>query len=378
MRHFFAKFADYVRESDKILLSLCFLASAYGCAAVFSATHYMNNIRPFLVQSLCLLKGFGLIIVISFFEYDKFTKHWPFFAVLGIIPVLLTFFIGFAPEGTDDKAWLNLGITTFQPSELLKICFVITFSVHLSKAGKDINKIKTLIPVCLHAAIPVLLIHFQGDDGTALIFAAMVIIMLWSAGLSWKYFVAAFSVLLVSSPIIYFFIMNDAHRERLINMFDIDADIKGIGWQQYRGRQALANGGLFGQGYLKGDLTQLGKAGVPEGHNDFIFVSIGEELGVLGCVVVLVLLAAICIRCLQIAKLSSKSEGKYICVGIFAMIFTQIIVNIGMCTSITPVIGVTLPFFSAGGTSLLCLFLGISLVHNVYVYRNSRSVKLRD
>ena len=172
--------------------------------------------------------------------------------------------------------------------------------------------------------------------------------------------------------------MNDAHRERLINMFDIDADIKGIGWQQYRGRQALANGGLFGQGYLKGDLTQLGKAGVPEGHNDFIFVSIGEELGVLGCVVVLVLLAAICIRCLQIAKLSSKSEGKYICVGIFAMIFTQIIVNIGMCTSITPVIGVTLPFFSAGGTSLLCLFLGISLVHNVYVYRNSRTVKLRD
>ncbi len=378
MRHIFAKFADFVRESDKILLSLCFLASAYGCMAVFSATRYMNNIRPFIVQSLCLVMGFAVIFVVSFFEYDRYIKYWPVAAVIGIIPVILTFFIGFAPEGTDDKAWLDLGITTFQPSELLKICFVVSFSYHLSKAGKDINKIKTLIPVCIHGAIPIALIHFQGDDGTALIFAAMVVIMLWSAGLSWKYFVAAFSTLLVSSPIIYFFIMNDTHRERLKNMLDIDADIQGTGWQQYRGRQALANGGFWGQGYLKGDLTQLGKAGVPEGHNDFIFVSIGEELGVIGCVAVIILLAAVCIRCLQIAKLSSRSDGKYICVGIFAMIFAQIIVNIGMCTSVTPVIGVTLPFFSAGGTSLLCLFLGISLVHNVYINRNSRTIKLRD
>ncbi len=378
MRHIFARFADFVRESDKILLSLCFLASAYGCMAVFSATRYMNNIRPFIVQSLCLVMGFAVIFVVSFFEYDRYIKYWPVAAAVGIIPVILTFFIGFAPEGTDDKAWLDLGITTFQPSELLKICFVISFSYHLSKAGKDINKIKTLIPVCLHAAVPVILIYLQGDAGTALIFAAMVIIMLWAAGLSWKYFVAAFSALLVSSPIIYFFIMNDTHRERLMNMFDIDGDIKGAGWQQYRGRQALANGGFWGQGYLKGDLTQLGKAGVPEGHNDFIFVSIGEELGVIGCVAVIILLAAICIRCLQVAKLSSRADGKYICVGIFAMIFAQIIVNIGMCTSITPVIGVTLPFFSAGGTSLLCLFLGMSLVHNVYINRNSRTIKLRD
>ncbi len=378
MRHIFARFADFVRESDKILLSLCFLASAYGCVAVFSATNYMQTIRPFFVQSLCLLMGFVVIFAVSFFEYEKFIKYSFLFAALGLIPVILTFFIGFAPEGTDDKAWLDLGITTFQPSELLKICFIITFSAHLSKAGKNINKIKTLIPVCIHGAIPVLLIHFQGDDGTALIFAAIVIIMLWSAGLSWKYFTAAFSTLLVCSPVIYFFIMNDAQRERLKNMLDVNADIQGAGWQQYRGRQALANGGIFGQGFLKGDLTQIGKAGVPEGHNDFIFVSIGEELGMLGCIAVILLLAAICFRCLQIARLSSRPDGKYIAIGIFAMIFTQTIVNIGMCTSITPVIGVTLPFFSAGGTSLLCLFLGISLVHNVYINRNSRTLKLRE
>ncbi|MBO5089875.1 MAG: FtsW/RodA/SpoVE family cell cycle protein [Clostridia bacterium] len=377
MRNIFAKFADFVRESDKVLLLLLFLAAGYGCMAVFSATHYMESLRPFLVHSFCLVAGFGVIFVVSLFEYDRYTKYWPLFAVLGIVPVILTFFIGFAPEGTDDKAWLDLGITTFQPSELLKICFVITFSTHLAKAGKNINKIKTLIPICIHGAIPVLLIHFQGDDGTALVFAVMVVLMLWSAGVSWKYFVAAFSALLVASPIIYFFIMNDTHRERLKNMFDIDADIKGVGWQQYRGRQALANGGLFGQGYLNGDLTQIGKSGVPEGHNDFIFVTIGEELGFFGCIAVIILLGAICIRCLQVAKLSAKNDGKYICVGIFAMLFAQIVINIGMCTSITPVIGVTLPFFSAGGTSLLCLFLGMALVHNVYMNRNSRTISIR-
>ncbi len=377
MRHLFAKFADFVRESDKILLSLLFLAAGYGCIAVFSATHYMESLRPFIVHTFCLVAGFGVILVGSLFEYNYYIKLWPLFAVAGIVPVVLTFFIGYAPAGTDDKAWLDLGFTTFQPSELLKVCFIITFATHLAKVKKTVNKPKILIPLCIHGAIPVILIHFQGDDGTALVFAIIFVSMLWAAGVSWKYFLAAFITLVVSSPIIYFFIMNNSQRERLKNMFDIDADILGVGWQQYRGRQALANGGFWGQGYLNGDLTQIGKSGVPEGHNDFIFVTIGEELGFLGCMAVIIILAAICIRCLQVAKLSSQDEGKYICVGIFAMLFAQMVINIGMCTSITPVIGVTLPFFSAGGTSLLCLFSGMMLVHNIYMHRNSRTIHIR-
>lgn len=372
------RIADFVRESDKILLILCIFTTTYGCMSVFSATHYMNNIRPFLVQALCMLLGLAVACVVSIIDYERFINYWYLAAALGVIPVILTFFIGFAPEGTDDKAWLNLGFTTFQPSELLKICFVVTFSGHLSRVKKNINKLKVLLPVCLHGAFPVALIFYQGDAGTALVFAIMVLFMLMAAGVSWKYFVTAFSAALVVSPIAYFFILNDEHRERIVNMFDINADIQGVGWQQYRGRLALANGGFFGQGYLNGDLTQMGKRGVPEGHNDFIFVTIGEELGFLGCLVVLILLAAICLRCIKVAKLCAKDEGKFICVGIFAMLFAQIVINIGMCVSITPVIGITLPFFSAGGTSLLCLYLGIGLVLSVYMHRNTRTIYLRD
>lgn len=378
MRYLLGKIADFVRESDKILLSLCFFASAYGCMAVFSATRYMNSFRPVLVQTLCLFAGLAAACLISTIDYENFLRRWQIVAVLGLVPVILTFFIGFAPEGTDDKAWLNLGFTTFQPSELLKICFVITFSTHLGKVKRDINKLKYLLPVCLHGAVPVLLIFIQGDAGTALVFAVMVIFMLMAAGVSWKYFLAAFSAAVVISPIAYFFILNDEHRERIVNMFDINGDIQGVGWQQYRGRLALANGGFFGQGYMKGTLTQMGKAGVPEGHNDFIFVTIGEELGFLGCLVVLILLIAICLRCLRVAQQCAKNEGKYICIGIFSMLLAQTLINIGMCTSVTPVIGITLPFFSAGGTSLLCLFLGVGLVLNVYMHRNSRTLYLRD
>ncbi len=376
MGRFFGRIADFIRETDKLLLILCAAASCYGCIAVFSATHYMESYRSFFVQVISMFAGVAAAIFLSVFDYEEYIKRWYIAAAFGVIPVVLTFFIGFAPAGTDDKAWLDLGFTTFQPSELLKICFIVTFAAHLAAVKPTINKFTTLIPLCLHGAFPVLLIHFQGDDGTALVFAVIVICMLWAAGLSWKYFVCALSAALVASPFIYFFVMNNDQRARIINMFNIEADIKGVGFQQYRARMALANGGITGQGFLKGSLTKIG--GVPEGYNDFIFVSIGEEFGMLGCLVVVALLAAITLRTLRLAATCQKDSGKLICVGFFAMIFAQIIINIGMCISILPVIGVTLPFFSAGGTSQLCLYLGVGLVLSVYRYRDSRTIYLRD
>ena len=376
MKQLLNRLADFFRESDKIMLSLCIFATIYGCFAVFSTTYSMHNYRPFIMQVIGMIVGVFAALVISSVDYQRFLDRWYILAALGIIPVILTFFIGIAPEGTDDKAWIDLGFTTFQPAELLKVCFVLTFSMHLQRVKPKINKIGYLLGVCAHGAVPILLIHLQGDDGTALVFAVMVILMMWAAGVSWKYFVIAISAVLVASPFVYFFVMNDDHRARIKVMLDITSDIKGVGYQQWLGRKALAGGGLLGQGYLHGNLTQSGI--IPEIRNDFIFVGIGEELGFLGCLAVVILLAAISLRCIRVARICSKDSGKYICVGIFAMIFTQSIINIGMCTSTLPVIGVTLPFFSAGGTSLMCLYLGIGLVLNVYMHRNSRTLYLHE
>lgn len=376
MGKFLGRVADYIREVDKIVFILCVAAAGYGCVAVFSATHYTGSNRQFFTQVIGLLIGVFVAVFISLFDYSDFIKFWPVAAVIGVVPVVLTFFIGYAPAGTDDKAWLRFGSLSFQPSELLKIMFLITFAAHLDCVKEDINKFLNLILLCLHGFFPTVLIHFQGDDGTAIVFAVMAIGMMYAAGVRLRYFIIAFGAAAVASPFFYFFVLNDDQRSRIQTMLDIEADIKGAGYQQYRGRIALAGGGFSGQGLLNGELTQVG--GVPEGHNDFIFVSIGEELGFLGCLAVLLLLAAICFRCLSIGKMCYKKTGTYICVGMFSMLLVHIIINIGMCTSLLPVIGITLPFFSAGGTSLVCLFMGVGLVLSVYMHRNSMTIYLRD
>ena len=378
MAKIWAIIADYIRESDKKMMLFCLFATGFGCVAVLSATRYTGSVKQFMVQTLCLLLGFAAAIVISLFDFETLLKYWYVAAGIGFVPVMLTFFIGTGPAGTDDKAWLNLGFTTFQPSELLKVCFILTFAYHLSKVEEKINKPYYLIFVCAHAAIPVLLIHFQGDDGTALVFSIMAVCMMWAAGLNKKYFIVLLVAVLLAAPLVYFFIMNPDQQSRIRMMFDIEADLQGAGWQQWRGRIALANGGLFGQGLFKGSLTQMGPAGVPEGYNDFIFVSIGEELGFIGCTLVVLVLSFICIRSLNIAKETRKLSGKLICIGFFAMIFAQTAINLGMCLSVLPVIGITLPFFSAGGTSLACLYLGVGEVLSVYRHRNSRMLYLHD
>ncbi len=376
MRYLMGRIADFFRETDKLMLILCLMATSYGCVAVFTSTYYMENFRPIIVQSFCMILGLFAALVISTYDYEKLFKKWYFIALLGLIPVILTFFIGYAPEGTDDKAWIDLGITAFQPSELMKICFIITFSAHLKKVKPNINKFKNIVLVILHGFFPVGLIFLQGDYGTAIVFGVITIFMMWTAGVSLKIFLLGISAVLVASPFFYLFVLSEAHRNRILTLFSAEKDIQGIHYQQWRGSVALANGGLFGQGFLKGDLTQVG--GVPEGHNDFIFVSIGEEFGFVGCLIVLLLLAAICLRCMRVARICINDGGKLICVGLFSMIFAQSVINIGMCTSILPVIGVTLPFFSSGGTSLLCLFLGVGLALNVYKHRNSRILYLHD
>ena len=378
MKAILARIADYIRETDKIMLFLCLFTTSFGCMAVLSATHYTRSLRDFFMQLFAMAIGLGAAIFLSLFDFETFIKHWKLFAVVGFVPVLLTFVIGTGPAGTDDKAWLNLGITTFQPSELLKACFIVTFTMHLSKVKDKINKLYYLVPVCAHGALPVLLIHFQGDDGTAIVFAVMVLCMMWAAGVDKKYFIILFSAMLVAAPLIYFFVMNPDQQARIQTMFDIEADLQGNGWQQWRGRTALAGGGMWGQGYLKGNLTQMGPAGVPEGYNDFIFTTIGEELGFVGAFAVVVLLGLITYRCLKISKMTNSFSGKLICVGFFGWLIAQIMVNLGLCLSLLPVIGVTLPFFSAGGTSLSCLYIGVGLVLSVYKHRNSRTVYLHD
>ena len=371
LKRIFASVADYIRECDKLLYFLCSAATLFGCIAVLSA----GSFKQFAVQSVGFLIGLIITFLLSKFDYTHFKRIWPLAAVAGLLPVILTFYIGYAPDGTDDKAWLMLpGDISFQPAEFLKVIFVITFSLHICKVEDKINRPLHLLLLCLHGAFPVVLIHLQGDDGTAVIFFVMFLVMMYSAGLKLRYFIAAGAVIAIGVPVAYFYILHDEQRSRIMSLFNPEADLLGTGWQQWRGRIAFANGGIFGKGLFHGDLVQSGS--IPEGYNDFILASIAEELGLIGCLAVFLLLMGICFRILVIGHRARDLNGSLICAGVFAMITAQIIINVGMCVSWLPVIGVTLPFFSAGGTSLCCLYCGIGLVMSVYMHRTSRTLYL--
>ena len=380
MRIIFRRIADYIRECDKILYILFLVTTMYGCVAVLSTT-YRNSgysLRDFYMQVFCMIIGTIAVIVISNFNYKNFCRFWPLIAIVGFIPVVLTFFIGFAPGNTDDKAWLMLpGGISFQPSELLKICFIITFAYHCYRLGDNVKKFLHIILLCVHGIIPVALIHFQGDDGTALVFGLMFIGMMFAAGVPIRYFVIALSAVAIAAPFVYLFVMNDDQQARINALFfGAEGDYLNTLYQQWRGRVGMANGGLFGTGLFKGPLVQSDS--IPEVWNDFIFTGIGEELGLVGCILVLVLLAAICIRILRIGFMANSKLGLVLCAGVFTMIFAQTVINIGMCLWLLPVIGVTLPLFSAGGTSLLCTYLGFAVVMSVYIHRDSGITYLRD
>lgn len=378
MKFIFHKIADYVRECDKFLMLLCVAATCFGCMAVLSTTYFaVGGLGQFITQAGSMFLGIVAVIFISSFDYRKFVKLWPFLALAAIGLVVLTFFIGFAPGDTDDKAWLDIFGISFQPSELLKIVFALTFGYHVYKIGDNVKKFWHVLLLAIHGAIPVVLIHFQGDDGTALVFAIMFVCMMFSAGVKARYFVIAGSAAAISLPFIYFLVMNEDQKSRIYSLFfPTKEDYLGVLWQQWRGRIALANGGIFGKGFFKGPLTQSGS--IPEGYNDFIFSSIGEEFGLIGCLIVFALLVGICFRILRTAHLSTDKLGSTACVGIFAMFAAQIIINIGMNLSLIPVIGVTLPLFSAGGTSLLCTYLGIGLVMSIFMHRRSTILYLGD
>ena len=304
-------------------------------------------------------------------------KYWYLPAVVTVGLVLLTFFIGYAPEGTDDKAWLALPFgQSIQPSELLKIGFIITFAAHVNRVSKkEISQLKHVLLLGIHGAIPVVLIHFQGDDGSALVMALMFAAMLFVAGVHWGYFAAAGGAVAIAAPLMWFFVMNDDQKGRFMALFQPEL-YQDLIYQQARGQTAIGSGGWFGYGLFHGPYVQSGK--IPLEYNDFIFATAGEEVGFVGCMLIIGILGAICWRILAVARRSRDRAGTIICTGVFAMFAAQTVNNLGMCLSMLPVIGVTLPFFSAGGTSTVCLYLGIGLVVSVYYHKDIKALVLGE
>ncbi len=358
------KLIDFYRKNDVFLLGICLILSLFSVFLLFVMEHhgFVYGVRIPLVQLVAVIIGVFLAIIISNWNYREFSKLYNIYMPISVVLMLLTFTpLVYKRAEASDRAWIDLGITTFQPSEFLKIAFVLSFAVHLSKVGDDINKPKNVLKLLIHMGLVVGLVFLQQDFGTGTVFLAAFIAMMFASGISWKYVVGALSAAVPILLIAWFFIMDDYHRERILTVFNPERDPLGIGYQPMQGKISIGSGGLMGKGLFSDSLRNI-----PEVYNDFIFAFIGEALGFVGALIVIAALIAIAFRILRTASLSEDREGYYICVGFFAIFIYQIVINIGMCIGVAPVIGITLPFLSQGGTSIVMMYMCIGIVLSVY------------
>ncbi len=371
MKSAFKKLNTRHYSLDKGLFLAVTLCSVIGTLLIYSISH--NGVLEkvddsyWKTQASSMLIGIVVAIAISFVDYKKLVRLWFIYAPAALILVALTFTsLGYQRSGADDRAWLNLGFIQFQPSEVLKIAFILTFAYHLSSDEENMNKPLHMLLLLIHGAVPISLIFLQGDYGTAVIFAFIFVFMLFSADISWKYLVAAPFVLAGAVAVIWFFLLDDFHKERILVLIHPGSDPEGIEYQQDLGLDALRSGGVLGKG-LFGDASEY--ISVPEIHNDFIFTYAGQVFGYVGSIGIIIILAYICLKIFADSRIARDRLGMLICMGAFGLMFSHCIMNIGMVLKVMPVIGVPLPFLSAGGTALVSMYTVIGIVLSVYSHR---------
>lgn len=378
MNRIISQIKNFIKETDKILLFLSVMISTFGILLVASATGSASGefSRDARVMIIAVAAGVVMSLIISAIDYNFIIKLWPVIAGVCLLLMFLLFIPGVGvgpPERPDVKTWIVLGSSGlyFQPSELVKIGFIITFSVHLDSVRDNLNELKSIIFLCVHGAIPVLLVLVSGDMGSALIFIMIFVVMLYAAGLKFRYFALGGALVAAAVPLAWNFVLSSIQKDRILALFKPE-DYPDIIYQQEQGLRAIRNGGIFGKGLFQGEITRAGI--VPESENDMIYSVIGEEFGLVGCILTLVVFTLLVIRIVKIGRNAYDATVYLICAGTAAMIGSQVIVNIGMCLELLPVIGITLPFLSAGGSSNLCIYIAIGLLLSLARYTSEKEV----
>ena len=364
MNKILSSIVNYIKTTDKLLFILTIATTGYGLLVLYGVLKAFDfGLRGLYIQIAGAVLGLICAIILSKMDYKFLAKLWKLHVPLAYALVFATFILGYGRAGADDINWIALPFgASIQPSEFLKISFILSFAFHLDKVKENINAPLTLLPLLIHGAVPALLIHFQGDDGTVLVFIFIFAAMLFAAGLSLRYVAVAAGLGLIAIPVAWNYLLSNDQKMRFQAIFTPGIDPKGIEWQQNSALISIGSGQLSGNGIFTTHRF------VDEIQNDFIFAFIGESFGLMGCIAAVVLIFAVAAKVLFISRMAKDTLGNSICIGIFTMLTTQTIVNVGMNIKLLPVIGITLPFFSKGGSSILSAFLAIGLALSVYMH----------
>ena len=359
---------NFYQKGDLMLLFLCLLTTAYGCVIITSATDYMGSTRFLITQVGATGIGVLLYIFFSSVDVEIFAERRELLVGFNLFLMLLLIPFGISGN-TGNRSWLDIPGLPFniQPAEICKSSFVILLAKIMSMHQNKISSLKSVSHMGIHLAFMAgLIVVLSKDAGVALIFVGIFLVMAFVAGLKVWWFLAGGAAVAAVFPFVWSNIMQDYQKNRILMIFDESIDPNGLGIR-YHTKQSLlslTSGGLTGQGLFNGNRTQSGSLNAQ--HTDFIFSAIGEELGLGGCVFTLLLLGCIIVRCAYVGLKSPNYMNRLICVGMAATLMFQVIVNVGMCLGMAPVIGLPLPFVSYGGSSIVSLYMAMGIVSGIH------------
>lgn len=367
MRRYMEQLREALRKGDWILLLLCVITSAFGVLQIASATNYLDAYRYIIMQIIGIVLGIIMYALISSIDADVFIEHRILLVLFNIGFMFLL--IPFGETIGGNRSWINIPLLPFniQVAEICKISYILIMASVMNTYKERISSLKAVVHMGMHLLLVFLLINeLSYDMGVSLIFVFIFVIMAFAGGVHGLWFLAAICTIAIAFPILWPR-LDDYQRMRLevlVNPEKIDPTGTGVLWQSNLSLRSLTGGGMTGQGLFNGHRTQ--NMPLQGQHTDFIFATIGEELGFVGCALVLLLLGAIIARCIWVGIRSQEYSRQLICFGAAGALIFQTIINIGMCTGVGPVIGLTLPFISYGATSVVSLYLMLGLVSGVY------------
>ena len=354
---------EKLKSVDYFLILIIILIGAISVFAIYSTergefSFYTKN------HLLRLLVFFGMFLVLSFVRITFWYKNAYFFYAVCVSLLFITLFFGLMASGS--RRWLDLYFLNLQPSEIMKIAIIVCFAryYHRIQTAEIQNYKFILVPLIL-LLIPCYLVLQQPDLGTSILIAGTGVIIIWLAGLNIKYFVYSALLLIVSLPFAVS-LLKPYQKSRILTFFNPDRDPLGAGYQIIQSKIAIGSGGFFGKGFLKG--TQSYLEFLPEKHTDFIFTLFSEEFGFIGSIILLLLYILLIYRIISIGFYSKSFFSKLFCFGFASAIFLYIFVNISMVLGLLPIVGAPLPIMSYGGSSMLSIMLGLSIVMSCKIY----------
>lgn len=367
MRRLARKAWNVFRQGDIVLLVICLVTSIFGCVVIASATAHTGSMRYLVIQIGAIILGVISYVAVSAINLDFVSEHRLVLVMFNICLLALL-----VPFGTDfnsgNRSWLAIPGVPFsiQPAELCKISFVLIMASVMASHQNKVSSFRSVGKMLFHVGLLVgLNMLLSKDAGVSLIFVFIFVGMALAGGINWFWISLGITLIVVGAPIAWNF-LTDYQQSRIMVLIDPSIDPMGIDERYHMKRSllSLTGGGLTGQGLFDGNRTQIGA--LPAQHTDYIFSAIGEEMGFMGCILVIVLLVAIIVRIIIVGSQSQNYLRRMVCFGAAMALIFQVCSNIGMCIGITPVIGLTLPFISYGGSSIVSLYAMLGLVSGVH------------